>query len=350
MLVLAALTARVSSWAIRPLRLASRPGAFVKRVVAGAAFGAAVVLSPMDNNALALSSGARVGGSSFSAPSSYHYTPTYSAPSYQYTPTYITPIYSGSSATASQSGTTHGEMSDSLFRVYCGIIGTLVFSLVYLTTISLIDVPELNRRRITVVKLQLSLKSDWKAVSGDWRKVLMDELWAYAALNKPPTTSADFAELLKESTRRIRRYEDDFESVSCDLREFFWRPSEAEKLFVKWSVEERSKFETETTPSPALAMFHPSLIGKQTPTKAVVTVIYAVRGSNDGLKGRVKAASSASARKANVQDLLVAMTLDGDNYNDSIVGCELLWSPSVRGTVVTDEEIALEFPHLKRLL
>ena len=236
-LVLAALAARVSSWG--PLRLASRPGAFVKRVVAAGAFGAAVVLSPMDNNALALSSGARVGGSSFSAPSSYRYTPTYSAPSYQYTPTYITPTYStpsyhysGSSATASQSG----EMSDSLFRVYCGIIGTLVFSLVYLTTISLIDVPELNRRRITVVKLQLSLKSDWKAVSGDWRKVLMDELWAYAALNKPPTTSADFAELLKESTRRIRRYEDDFESVSCDLREFFWRPSEAEKLFVKWSV------------------------------------------------------------------------------------------------------------------
>lgn len=214
-----------------------------------------------------------------------------------------------------------------------------------MTLYLLLDGP---RRWITVVKLQLALKSDWKAVP--YKKVLMDELWAYAALNKPQTTSQDFAELLKESTYRIRGYESDFEAVSCDLRVFFWRPSRAEKLFVKWSVEERSKFETEMTPSPAQALLNPSLIGKQTPTKTVVTVIYAVRGSNNWLKERVKAASSASARKANVQDLLVTMSLDGDSSDDSIVGCELLWSPSARGTVVTDEEIALEFPHLKRLL
>ena len=86
-LVLVALATRVSSWGIRPLRRVVVQPALAKRVVAAAVFAAAVVLSPMDNNAIALSNGARVGGSSFSAPSSVRYsTPSvrYSTPSYQY--------------------------------------------------------------------------------------------------------------------------------------------------------------------------------------------------------------------------------------------------------------------------
>ena len=91
-LVLVALATRVSSWGIRPLRRVVVQPALAKRVVAAAVFAAAVVLSPMDNNAIALSNDARVGGSSFSAPSSVRY----SAPSDQYiTPSvqYSTPSY-----------------------------------------------------------------------------------------------------------------------------------------------------------------------------------------------------------------------------------------------------------------
>jgi hypothetical protein len=205
-----------------------------------------------------------------------------------------------------------------------------------------------EQRRVSVVKLQLALKSDWSIISGDWRKVLMDDLNAIAALNEEPTSPKEFGQLLQKSTDQIRYRDNQIEAMSVDFSDFFWRPWMAQRLFQKWSIEERSKFETETSPS-ALSVFDASLLGKKTPTKAVVTLIFAMRGDNSWLTKRLKPLSSSSCSIAEVKDALTTISVVSSDYKEKIVACEVLWTPSVRGTVVTDEEIAREYPQLRRL-
>ena len=370
-LVLAALTVRrVASWTLRPPdSLGAAQRELAKRVAAAAVLGAAVVLSPMGDNALALSNGGRVGGSSFSAPAyhysapapSYHYsapTPSYHyvapTPSYYYsspTPSYYysapTPspsyYYSGSTAVSAEGEGAVEERFDLQTKI--AIAGALTPVVVY-------GVDFFQRfsaeRVVSVVKLQLALKSDWSIISEDWRKVLMDDLNAIAALNEEPTTPKEFGQLLHKSTNQIRYRENQIEAVSVDLSDFFWRPWMAQRLFQKWSIEERSKFETETSPY-APSIFDASLLGKKTPTKAVVTLIFAMRGDNSWHTKRLKALTSSSCSIAQVKDALTTISVVSDDYKENIVACEVLWTPSVRGTVVTDEEIAREYPQLRRL-
>jgi uncharacterized membrane protein len=112
----------------------------------------------------------------------------------------------------------------------------------------------------------------------------------------------------------------------------------------KIAVQERTKFESETTP--AMIREDSNLNGRYVsskPTQAVVSLIVAIRGSSDALRKNLRSTVDLS----DCLQLLASEALTDNGEN--IMAVEVLWTPSQPGTIVTDRELISDYPELIKL-
>jgi uncharacterized membrane protein len=185
----------------------------------------------------------------------------------------------------------------------------------------------------TVIKLQLSLDSDWK--SGN----IQETLAQLAAKNAAMSSRSDIATLLSEASIALLRRQNDWEAVAFESKKFGAK-SEAEPAYQRLAVTERSKFEEESNGASALMR---SSADSGASTKAVVSLVVAMRGRSGAA---LKSVRSVVDIKTVLQNLAAdSLTDEGEN----VMAVEVLWTPSDRDTVLSDRDIVEDYPELIRL-
>ena len=190
----------------------------------------------------------------------------------------------------------------------------------------------------TVLKLQVALDSDWSQ-NGN----IMNTLSNIAEKKGAISGRVEIASLLSETAIALLRRKDSWNSASID-GEKFNGALKAEPYFQKIAVQERTKFESETTP--AMIREDSTLNGRYVsskPTQAVVSLIVAIRGSSDALRKNLRSTVDLS----DCLQLLASEALTDNGEN--IMAVEVLWTPSQPGTIVTDRELISDYPELIKL-
>ena len=189
----------------------------------------------------------------------------------------------------------------------------------------------------SVLKLQLSLSSDWNQPGN-----IMETLTRLAERNSAMTGRTDLSRLLSDSSLALLRRQSDWNSAAYEGEQFMFGPQKAEPYFQRLAVSERAKFEEENSSS-TVAVIKSSNSGTSKPTEVVVSLVVAIRGSSSAFQKNV---NSVSDVKKCLQGLAAdALTDEGDN----IMAVEVLWTPSEPGTVISEREIIEDYPELIRL-
>lgn len=155
----------------------------------------------------------------------------------------------------------------------------------------------------------------------------------------------ELATLLSDASIALLRREEDWSAASVKGEKFGQGNAlKAEPLFQRLAIEERTKFESESSASDLARRNNAILISNSgsTKTQAVVSMVVAVRGRSDALR----TVRSTSDVKAVLQTLASeALTDDGDN----IMAVELLWTPSDSGEILSNRDVIMDYPELIKL-
>ena len=189
----------------------------------------------------------------------------------------------------------------------------------------------------TVVKLQLSLSSDWNQPGN-----IMETLTRLAEKNSAMTGRTDLARLLSESALALLRRQNDWNSAAYEGEQFTFGPQKAESYFQRLAVKERAKFEEENSSS-SFAVIKSTNTGVSKPTQVIVSLVVAIRGSSSSYVRKVQ--SIGDAKKCLEGLAADALTDQGEN----IMAVEVLWTPSEPGNVISEREIIEDYPELIRL-
>lgn len=193
----------------------------------------------------------------------------------------------------------------------------------------------------TVIKLQLGLDSDWSQSSN-----IMDALSSVASQRGTVTGRSAIANLLSETSIALLRRKSSWNSASIE-GEKFNGALKAEPYFQKVAIQERTKFESETTNAPYATIREDNIKNgnylSSKPTQAVVSLIVAVRGNSDALKRNIRNTNDLS----DILQTLASEALTDDGEN--IMAVEVLWTPSQPGTILTERELIMDYPELIKL-
>lgn len=191
----------------------------------------------------------------------------------------------------------------------------------------------------SVIKFQLALSSDW-ASEGNIMTKMSNLSSKYGEMNN----RNDLARLLSETSLLLLRAQDDWHAVAHESEHFNFQASRAEIEFQKIAIQERTKFETENSPSGYSGLIRESGEALSKPTLAVVSIIVAVRGKSNGVMSS-PVRTFTDARKC-LQGLAAdAMTDEGDN----ILGVEILWTPDKPSMTLKDKDLIQDYPELLKL-
>lgn len=191
----------------------------------------------------------------------------------------------------------------------------------------------------TVMKLQISMTSDWSQKGN-----VMETLTRLAEKNSNGAMSgrADLARLLSESSMALLRKQSDWNSVAYEGEVFRIGAQKAEPYFQRLTVQERAKFEEETSPDSVAVIKSSNEIAASLPTEMVVSIVVAMRGESSAYSKNIRSLSDVSTC---LQGLAAdALTDDGDN----VMAVEVLWTPSEPGTVISERELVEDYPELVR--
>lgn len=228
----------------------------------------------------------------------------------------------------------------------------------------------------TVVKVQIALDSSWDDPGN-----IMDILNGLATRNVRDrgilTGRTELSSLLSETAITLLRRKDSWSAAAIDGERFSGGDggSKAEPLFQRMVVQERSKFETESTAFSRNSAMDSSYgndfvlrrtsmpsggfsAAKRTP--AVVSLLVAMRGQSSSLDparssklnlnlgtGRDQRSITSAAEVVRCLQSLASEALTDEGQN--VLGVEVLWTPSERGRTLTDRELLLDYPELIKL-
>lgn len=194
----------------------------------------------------------------------------------------------------------------------------------------------------TVIRLNVALDSDW-AQQGN----IMTILTTISQRNSMMAGRGELAKLASDASLALLRKQSEWNSAAYESQRYggFGQASMStlESDFQRQAVVERSKFEEETDGAGYAAIKSSEEIAGSRPTKCVVSILVAVRGNSAANMARVDGAADVRACLQNLAS--DALTDDGDN----IMGVEVLWTPSVPGTSISERELVNDYPELMRL-
>lgn len=266
-----------------------------KLIIPSILAGSLLFHSPQDANAL--QSGSRAGGSSFRSSStrSYSSSPSRSyssSPSRSYSSTTIipypsfTPFYNPFYAPVYGynpfSGISNLILIGGLLYIATQVIGSQAFG----------KFGSLKGEEATIIKLNLAVDADWT------KNGLLYSLSNIAMSAGDLSNRESLANLLSEASLALLRRERDWVAVSSETKSMRGDNQEAESYFQRLSIKERSKFESESTPRITSSVD----ASGNTQTIAVVSILVAVQNSNK---------YKASARSiTDTRELLQALAAD----------------------------------------
>lgn len=189
----------------------------------------------------------------------------------------------------------------------------------------------------SLVKISVAVESDWSDENN-----IMNKLARTASKYSAMADRKDLANLLSESALSLLRQQKDW-SASSYQSEYFNEANagKVEAAFQTQAIRERSKFEDEKAPYVATLQADP-VTGRK-PTQAVVSIVVALRGKSSAVNKQVR---SIVDLKQCLEGLAGdAQTDEGDN----IMAVEVLWTPSDSNTVLTERDLIMDYPELLRL-
>jgi uncharacterized membrane protein len=209
----------------------------------------------------------------------------------------------------------------------------------------------------TVIKLQIALESDWSQ-EGNIMETMSRISQKNAGGQAVMTGRTELSTLLSETALALLRRKDSWSAASLSGERFAGGDGalRAEPSFQRTVVQERSKFESEVKPSASDFTSYsdfgsnraPSVDGRYSgtgskQTQAVVSVVVAMRGRSEALRGADNVAVSVPEVTRVLQTLASeALSDEGEN----VLGVEVLWTPSERGRTLTPREMLLDYPEL----
>lgn len=322
----------------------------LKSKILPALLGAGIFLGAGVENAEAARSGGRSGGSSFRMPSpaprsSTSLRSTYGNSGYggrSVMPMPIMPMYSPFGYSPFGFSPFGGFMPINLNVLFLGVAAYAVYSVLSNRAGGSDFSNEGSSGSLgsgaTVVKIQLSLSSDWSQPGN-----IMETLTRLAEKNSAMTGRPDLARLLSESSLALLRRQNDWQSAAYEGEQFVLGPQKAEPFFQRLAVQERAKFEEENSSS-SVAVIKSSNSGRGAqPTQVVVSLVVALRGQSSGFSRSVRSL-------AEVKKCLQALAADSlSDEGENVMALEVLWTPSEPGTVISEREIVEDYPELIRL-
>ena len=195
----------------------------------------------------------------------------------------------------------------------------------------------------SIIKIQVALDADW-AQPGN----IMEQLTAMSQRNSIMSGRSSLAKLLSDASIAVLRRQSQWNSAAYDS-EFYGgfmsagKMQDAEPAFQRLAVAERAKFEEETTGSGYVGIKPADSVETSSPTKCVVSILAAVRGRSEAMLNRVDSVSDCRSVLQNLAS--DALTDDGEN----IMGVEILWTPSIPGVHISEQELVNDYPELMRL-
>jgi uncharacterized membrane protein len=283
------------------------------------AVGTSALIFTNQPDASALSSGSRSGGSSFRSSSQTFTSPRYNTRMYtqSYSPLYIPFSY----VPVNFDVVVVGAVSYVVFQVVSnGIRGSLGFL-------------GNEDSKSTIIKLQIAVDSDWSQ-QGNIIENLNEITSKYSSFNKP----CDIADLLSKASLVILRKSSDWNSASYQSEMLDIK--KAELYFQKLTIIERAKYDKEIIPS-SIQENNADFYNK---TQVVVSLIVAIKGSSDAYRKK-EIITIAELRSCLESLAYEALNDSGEN----IMAVELSWSPSERGTLISDRDLIQDYPELMKL-
>lgn len=335
----------------------------LKKLASITLLSSALLSTQLPSDSLAAQSGSRSGGSSFRSSSSYRSSTRLNSMgnSYSYnSPTIIpvptAPLFSpfsfGFGFPSFGFGWGYGISPFSLFNPNILLMGGLAYA-AYLLLKNRIggsdfsddgDVGSLGEGA-SVVRLQIALDDDWTRSNN-----VMQTFAALASRRGVVTGRTEIAELLSDASLNLLRKQTNWVAASITGERF--RPGQsarAEPFFQQLAVQERAKFEKETTNN-RISVGSDRIIdvteGQQRggATKAVVSIVAAIRGQSRSLdyKDFRSVKDVASCLQALASE---ALTDEGEN----VLAVEVLWTPSEVSDVLTNKDMIVDYPELRSL-
>jgi uncharacterized membrane protein len=282
------------------------------------------------SSALAASTGGRIGGGSFRAPSRSYSTPRsdYGGGSYGYG-------YGGGIGFPF-------VMPTPIFWVGGGGVLTL---LVFLFIANLL----IEARRssgegnfisegastLSVAKVQVGLLASARYLQEELNEI---------ALSADTSTPQGQVEVLQETTLALLRHPEYWAYGATETQKASLASAEAK--FNQWALQERSKFSLETlsnvnnqlrqAPQSALAAGGGELATLEEEGEYIVVTVLV------GVDGQVNLPMINST-----QDLRQAISQLGSIGSDRLLGVEVLWTPQASGDVLSKEDVLIQYPTLK---
>jgi len=189
----------------------------------------------------------------------------------------------------------------------------------------------------TVLKIQLALDSDWSAPGN-----IMSTLSDLANRNSAMSGRGDLARLLSETSLALLRKQSDWNAVAFEGQQLSGG-NRAESVFQRLTIQERAKFEKESSPQELIKSSNNLVSGAPKPTQAVVSLVVALKGNN---KSYPKTVRSIAEARACLQALAADSLTDG---GENIMGVEILWTPDEPGTVLSPRDLITDYPELLKL-
>ena len=121
----------------------------------------------------------------------------------------------------------------------------------------------------------------------------------------------------------------------------FFNKQKAESSYQQLVVKERTNFRDETDPAATIRGMVNSV--KRVPTQAVVSIVVALRGRSTAF---TKSVRTLPELRTCLQQLAAdAMIDEGEN----VMAVEVMWTPSIPGTVISETDMIEDYPGLVRL-
>lgn len=276
--------------------------------------GTAAIIFANHPDVFALSSGSRVGGSSFRS-SSQTQTKSFNSPRYNtrvYSSMYI-PSYS-----------------------YSYSYTPVNFDILALTTVSYVVFQVFSNRmsdfldETSVIKLQVGMDSDWSKAENIIEN--LNSISTNTNINSLGKRS-DIADMLSTVSLILLRKENDWNSVAYESKIFDTKNDrKAELYFQKLAIMERSKYDKEIIPTPS--KIQDNHTNSSSKTQVVVSLIVAIKGRSDAyLKNHI---ITISELHRCLQSFAYESLADS---GENIIALELSWTPSERNTMITEKDL-----------
>jgi len=161
----------------------------------------------------------------------------------------------------------------------------------------------------------------------------------HLAQSADTSTPSGLSQLLQDVSLSLLRHQDYWVYGAAQTRSL--PLSQAEQFFYQRSLQERSSFSQETLTrvgSQGLRQHSPALIAQQEPGEYVVLTLLVASTAKLSTLSVVDAASLR-------QTLMQWGSLPADH----LLAMEVLWTPQAAGDVLTEAELLVTYPHLRRL-